>query len=185
MPVLICMLRGVNVGGHNKVKMETLRALCESLDLRGSRTYIQSGNIVFRAKQKSLPKLRNDLQDAMGRNFGFRPEIILRTIAKLRDAIARNPFAGRRDIEPRKLLVSFLASEPSPEVREKVLQIETAPEELHIDRREIYIYFRSGMARPKLSMPALERTLKIPGTGRNWNTVLKLLEMAEALEAED
>src|ERR1700683_1291802 len=184
MPVIICMLRGVNVGGHNRIKMEALRALCESLGLRDVQTYIQSGNIVFRAKHKNLVKLGADLQNAIGRSAGFRPEVILRTSAEVRDAIARNPFAGRRDVEPNKFLLAFLASVPAPDVREKVLQIKIAPEELHLDQREMYIYFPNGMGRPKLSWAVLDRILKIPSTGRNWNTVLKLLEMATALEAQ-
>jgi len=101
----------------------------------------------------------------------------------MRDVIARNPFAKRRGIDPSKLLVTFLASHPSPEARDKVLEIKTDPEELKIDGHELYIYFPNGMARPKLSRPVIEKTLKTSGTGRNWNSVTKLLEIAERLEA--
>ena len=99
--------------------------------------------------------------------------------------IARNPFAKRRDIHPSRLLVTFLASDPGPEARDRVLKIKTEPEELRIDRRELYIYYPNGMARPKLSLPAIEKTLKTSGTGRNWNTVTKLLEIAETLEGSE
>jgi uncharacterized protein (DUF1697 family) len=101
----------------------------------------------------------------------------------MRDVIARNPFAKRRGIEPSKLLVTFLASDPGPEAREKLHKIKTEPEEVRMDGREIYIYFPNGMARPKLSWPVIERTLRTSGTGRNWNSVTKLLEIAERLEA--
>jgi uncharacterized protein (DUF1697 family) len=90
-------------------------------------------------------------------------------------------FAARQEIHPGKLLVWFLVGAPSAEAQEKVLAIKADPEELRIDGRELYIYFPNGMARPKLSMLAVERALGITGTGRNWNTVLKLLEMAEGL----
>jgi uncharacterized protein (DUF1697 family) len=181
MPVVISMLRGVNVGGHNKIKMDALRELCASLKLRDPQTYVQSGNVVFRSDDRDLVPLGRRIEQAIERKFGFRPAVILRTAAELRDVIARNPFASRPGIEPGKLLVTFLASEPGAEARTKLLAIKTDPEELHIDGRELYTYFPNGMGRPKLSWPTVERTLAIRGTGRNWNTVVKLLEMAESL----
>lgn len=183
MPVVIAMLRGVNVGGHNKIRMEALRALCTKLKLRDACTYVQSGNVIFRTDQRDLASLAKRLQNAIERDFGFRPDIVLRTAAELRDVIARNPFANRRDIEPNKLLVTFLASDPGPEARDKATKIKTEPEELRMERREVYIYFPNGMARPKMSWPAIERTLQTSGTGRNWNSVTKMLQIAEQLES--
>ena len=94
----------------------------------------------------------------------------------------RNPFAARRDIDPSKLLVTFLARDPGPEARDAILSMKTDPEELGFIGRELYIYFPNGMARSKFPWPAIEKTLKLPGTGRNWNTVMKLTEMAERME---
>lgn len=185
MPVIISMLRGVNVGAHNRIKMDALRALYESLGLRDSQTYVQSGNVVFRTEKRDLVALAKRIEDAIERGFGFRPAVILRTSAELRAVIARNPFAKRRGIEPSKLLVNFLVRDPGAEVRDKVLKLKTEPEELRMDGRELYSYFPNGMARPKMSRAVLEKTLKIPGTGRNWNSVTKLLEMAERLEASE
>jgi uncharacterized protein (DUF1697 family) len=183
MPVVISMLRGVNVVGHNKIKMDALRVLYESLGLRDPRTYIQSGNVIFRTDQRDLALLTRRIESGIERSFGFRPAVIVRTTSELRGVIARNPFATRRGIHPSKLLVTFLASDPGPELRDKVRRIKADPEELRIDGREFYIYFPNGMARPKLSPAVIEKTLKIPGTGRNWNTVTKLFEIAESLEA--
>jgi uncharacterized protein (DUF1697 family) len=183
MAVIISMLRGVNVGGHNKIKMDVLRGLYESLGLRDVQTYVQSGNVVFRAKERNLATLGNKIENAIERSFGFRPVVVLRTPAELRDVIARNPFAKRSGIEPGKLLVTFLASHPAAETLEQVLKIKADPEEIHVDGREVYIYFPNGMGRPKLSWVTVEKKLKTSGTGRNWNSVTKLLEMAEKLEA--
>ncbi len=183
MPIVISMLRGVNVGGHNKIKMDALRALYESLGLRGPQTYVQSGNVIFRTEDRDMVRLARRIEDAIERRFGFRPAVILRTASELRDVIARNPFAKRRGLDPRKLLVSFLASDPGPEARDKVLRIKADPEELRIDGRELYIYFPHGMGRSKLP-PVLDRTLKTPATARNWNSVTRMLEMAESLEVE-
>jgi uncharacterized protein (DUF1697 family) len=183
MGVIIALLRGVNVGGHNKIKMDALRAFCESLNLRDACTYVQSGNVVFRSGAKDLVRLGKRLEDAIEQGFGFRPAVILRTAPELRDVIARNPFAKRGGVDPKKLLVTFMAAEPSQEARDKALQIKAGLDELRIDGREIYIYFPNGMGRPTLSPAAVERTLKTPGTGRNWNSVTNLLEIAERLEA--
>lgn len=183
MAVIVAMLRGVNVSGHNMIKMEALRALCESLGLRDAQTYLQSGNVVFRTKERNLVALAKSIEDAIERSLGFRPAVIVRTTAEIRGAIAKNPFAKRRGIEPSKLLVTFLVDDPSAEGRDKVLKIKADPEELFIDGREVYIYFPKGMARPKLSWSTIGKMLGTTGTGRNWNSVTKLLEMAEELEA--
>jgi uncharacterized protein (DUF1697 family) len=185
MAVIVSMLRGVNVGGHNKIKMDALRALYESLGLRNVESFIQSGNVLFRTKERDLPALAKRIQNGIERQFGFRPAVILRTCSELRDVIRRNPFAKRRGIEPNRLLVTFLASDPGAEARERLKRMKTEPEELLIEGREVFIYFPNGMARPKLSWPTIEKMLGTSGTGRNWNSVAKLLEIAEKLETSD
>ncbi len=183
MTVFISLLRGINVGGNNMVKMETLRELYAELKLRDAASYVQSGNVVFRSAAKDSVRLGQQIEDGIERTFGHRPRVVLRTAAELRDVVARNPFAARSGIEPNRLLVTFLAGQPSDEVRAKVEALRTPPEEMYIDGREIYTYFPNGISKTKLSLPAVERALKIPGTGRNWNTVTKLVAMAGALEA--
>jgi uncharacterized protein (DUF1697 family) len=183
MTVMISMLRGVNVGGHNKIKMDALRALYEFLELRDAQTYVQSGNVIFSTDERDISRLAKRIEDGIERKFGFRPDVILRTAAEMRDVIARNPFAKRRGIEPGKLLVSFLASDPGEEARKKLRQMKCDPEELRVEGREVYIYFPNGMGRSKLPWAGLDKMLKTPATGRNWNSVTKMLEMAEKLEA--
>jgi len=181
MTVVISMLRGVNVGGHNKIKMDALRALYESLKFEDVATFIQSGNVVFRTKERDLAKASRRIGDGIEKTFGFRPGVVLRTAEEMREVIARNPFAARKDIEPGKLLVLFLDGLPDAECRKNVLTVKVDREELRVDGRELYIYFPDGMGRSKLSTAAVERALKVAGTGRNWNSVLKLMEMAEKL----
>lgn len=182
MPVIISMLRGVNVGGHNQIKMDALRALYESLGFEDVQTYVQSGNVIFRARQKNLPALATKIQDAIERAFGFRPAVLVRTTDELRRAVASNPFAGRRNIEPGKLLVTFLAAEPGPESQSVLDGLKKHPEELHLKGRELYIYFPNGAGKSKLPWSSVEKLLKVPGTARNWNSVTKMLEIAEGLE---
>jgi uncharacterized protein (DUF1697 family) len=182
MAVIICMLRGVNLGSHNRVKMEELKKLCESLKLREPQTYVQSGNVLFKTDERDLVKLAKRMEGAIPKKFGFQTDAVLRSTAELRDVVARNPFAKRRGIEPSKLLVTFFGSDPGEEARVKVRAIKCAPDEFFIDGREAYIYFASGAGRPTLSWPAIPKKLKVSGTARNWNSVTKMLEMAERME---
>jgi len=177
------MLRGVNVGGHNKIKMDALRALCESLKFEDPRTYVQSGNVIFRTKEKNVPALAKKIQDAIAREVGFRPEVVLRTATEIRKAIGANPFAGRPDIEPGKLLLTFLTTEPGPDAHTNLSKFKDYPEEIHLTGREMYIYFPNGAGKTKLPWSSVEKLLKTTGTARNWNSVTKMLEIAEELEA--
>jgi uncharacterized protein (DUF1697 family) len=181
MQVVIALLRGVNVGGHHQIKMEVLRALCESLGLCNPQTYVQSGNVVFSTKERDLVKLARRIEAAIEMEVGFRPDVILRTTDEIRGVITRNPFTKRKGIEPGKLVVTFLAGEPASSVRQQLLGIKGRAEEVHLHGREMYVYFPDGMGRSKL-VPVLARILKNTGTARNWNTVNKLLDMAKKIE---
>jgi len=182
MPVIVSLLRGVNVGGH-WIKMDALRTLYESLGLRHVETFIQSGNVVFRTEARDLVRLAKRIEDAIEKSVGFRCDVILRSGAELRDALARNPFAERPGIDPAKVLVTLLGGDPDPDGCARMRSMDIAPEELHIHGREVYVYFPNGMARPKLSWHLIGKILKTPATGRNLTTVSKLLAMAERLEA--
>jgi uncharacterized protein (DUF1697 family) len=184
MRVLISMLRGVNVGAHNRIKMDALRALYESLKLTDARSYVQSGNILFRTKEKNTAQVAKKIQDAIERKFKFRPEVVLRSPDELRKAIAGNPFAGRREIVPGKLLVTFLAAEPAADAQATLRSLKDYPEELHLVGRELYIYFPDGAGKSKLPWASIAKLLKTTGTARNWNSVMKMLEMADEMDAK-
>jgi uncharacterized protein (DUF1697 family) len=152
-----------------------------SLKLKDPQTYVQSGNVIFRTEEKDHEKLTRRIQDAIENTHGFRPGVMLRTLAELQGVISRNPFARRSGIEPGKLLVNFLASDPGKQAREKALAIKIGPEEMHLVGREAYIYFPNGQGRSKFPWAAIERALGTSGTGRNWNSVTKMLEIAEQM----
>ena len=179
--VAISLLRGVNVGGHHKIKMDALRALYQSLGLLDAQTYIQSGNVVFRTRERDADRLSEMIANGIERSFGFRPGVVVRTPSDLRSVIAQNLL--RRG--PKSNLTNFwLAFSPASRIRMLEIAcfgIKFHPEELRIGQRELYIFFPNGMGKSKLSMPLVEKTLKTFGTVRNWNTVLKLMEIAEAL----
>jgi uncharacterized protein (DUF1697 family) len=178
---VISMLRGINVGGNRMIKMEALKAVYESLGLEAVQTFIQSGNVVFRTKQCALAPLGKSIEDAIEKKFGFRADVLCRTTAELRAVIQRNPFATRPDIHPGKLLVVFLSGSMDDAARENLLKVKADPEEVLAEAAELYIYFPNGQARPKLKMGHVEKAHKKAWTGRNWNTVNKLLEIAEGM----
>jgi uncharacterized protein (DUF1697 family) len=183
MPVLISLLRGINVVGAHQIRMETLRALHERCGCRDVRTHINSGNVVFRTAQRNFkPKL---IEDAVEAAVGFRPAVLLRTPAELRDTVRRNPFARRNDIHPSKLLVCFLAETPGKQGLAELAKLKSKdyPEEAHLVGRELFVYFPNGAGKSKFPWASLDRVFKTASTARNWNTVLKLLEIAEALES--
>jgi uncharacterized protein (DUF1697 family) len=180
-PVLISFLRGVNVTGKNLIKMDQLRALYEELGFTDVRSYLQSGNVVFKTRERALPRLAKRIQDAIEARFGCRPAVMFRTVEEMRDTIARNPFAGRTDVAPGYLIVMFLAEACDDASRKRVALMDTAGEELHAGEHELYIHFRGGMGQSKLSTLTLEKMLKTAGTARNWNTVTNLLAMAEEM----
>jgi len=182
MSVIISLLRAVNVGGHSTIKMEELRALYASLKLKDAQSYVQSGNVVFRTDETDLAKLARRIQAGIEKRFGAKPEVILRTTAEMRDVVARNPFAKRRGIEPGKLLVSFLSEKLEKPTCEQLKALPLVSEEIIPSGGELYIYFSNGMGKSKLPWARVEKICAVPGTGRNWNSVTKLLAMAEALE---
>jgi uncharacterized protein (DUF1697 family) len=146
-------------------------------------TYVQSGNVVYATPEHDLAALGGRIEDAIERGFGFRPPVIQRTAAELREVIRANPFPSQAENEPGKLIVMFLAGAPGAEARDKVLALKIHPELLAFGAREIYIYFPQGVGQSKLPNAAIERALQVPFTGRNWNSVTTLAAMAEQLEA--
>lgn len=183
MPVLISMLRAVNVGGHGKIKMDALRALYTSLKFENPQTYLQSGNVIFKTSERNLAAVANRLHSAIEKKFQCETDIMLRTTEDLRAVIKKNPFAKRGDVEPGKLVVFFLATDPGNEARKAVFDQKFAPEEIHAIGRELYIYFPNGQGKSKLPFPRIYKLLQTSGTGRNWNSVTNMLEIAEKLES--
>lgn len=173
------MLRGVNLGPHNRIKMDALRATYEGLGLEDVRSYVQSGNVIFRAKEKDAKKLAGKLQDAIEKRFKFRPAVIVRSVGELRETIAATPFEAGRNLHPGKILVTFLADNPPAEAAATLASWKSFPEEIHLIGRELYIYFPDGAGKSKLPWSRVEKLLKVNGTARNWNSVLAMLEIAE------
>ena len=171
MTIFVALLRAVNVGGTGMLSMTDLKALCEEIGLKDVRTYVQSGNVVFRADEDEAT-VQARLEKALADKMGKSPGVILRSREALERAADTSPFPHAK---PNYLLVTFL-QEAAPE---DALTKLVAPggEEVHIAGREIYVHYPDGSGRSKLKLPALK-----VGTSRNLNTVHKLAEMARELE---
>jgi len=170
MAIYIALLRAINVGGTGKLPMAELRTLCEGLGFSGVTTYIQSGNVVFRSRS-GVAKVQKSLEEALANTIGKPVGVHLRTPAEMASIIARNPFP---QAAPNRLIVLFLSESPPSKSIEGVATPDG--EELALSGRELFIHFPNGQGTSKLKMP-----FKDTGTGRNLNTVVKLLELAEAL----
>jgi len=179
MTAFVSLFRGINVGGHHKIRMDELKDLHESLGLRDVLPYIQSGNVVFKSDDADLARLRKQIEDGFEKKFGFHVEIIVRTSAELRDIIDKNPFQSQQSKESKWVVVMFLAARPDNTAQEELLKTYVGPEELFIIGKELYIYYTHGIGRSKLSHSFIEKKLKTFGTARNWNTILQLQELIQ------
>ena len=180
MTTFIGMIRGVNVGGHKKLPMAALKALCDSLKLTSAKTHLNSGNVVFQSTRKDRPQLRRDLEDAIRKKIGIDVKVILRTPDEIRCAMTANPFPKR---DPSRLLIMFLEGEPSDGAMEALREAHAGPEKMHFAGQELVIDYVNGVGRSKLTNAVIERKLAVAGTARNWNTVSRLLELAENLNS--
>lgn len=171
MTAFIAFVRGVNVGGK-MLSSASLKAACTSLGFENAKTYINSGNVVFRAK-RATPKMIEETIEVDAR-------VMLRTAAELRSAIEANPFAEEAERDPSHLLIMFLSGPVEAKGR-ALLDAHAGPEKLHVGRNELYVYFPAGMADSKLYASLTEKKLGVAATGRNWNTVNALLRLAEEL----
>ncbi len=169
----VCLLRGVNVGGK-KVAMQDLRELIEGLGHEDVATYIQSGNVVFRARSGGVTKLAGDIQKAIKKELGLDVSVLLRSPDELGEVTGGNPFPGVED----KLHVTFLDAKPAASKVAAVDQDAYAPDAFEVVGREVYLHCPDGYGRSKLINSFWEKKLGVAATTRNWRTVNKLLEMA-------
>ncbi|MCM2576908.1 DUF1697 domain-containing protein [Streptomyces meridianus] len=177
MTTYAAFLRGVNVGGHNKVPMAALRDLLSGLGYADVRTLLQSGNAVFTSTGTDASAIALELERAVADRFGFDVRCTVRTAAELRAVADRCPFRPDGH-DPAKLTVTFLAGPADPTTWDRIDPAAYGPDEFRLGEREIYAYTPGGLGRSKL-MPVIDRTGRNLGaTTRNWNTVTKLIAMA-------
>jgi uncharacterized protein (DUF1697 family) len=174
----VALLRGINLGGHNRVLMPDLRALFASLGAEDVVTHVQSGNVIFKSAN-GPGKLTDAIEKRIRRDLGLSVTVLLRTRPQLAKVLAGNPFAAGGN-ESTKLHVTFLAEKPDL-ARVRELDPERAqPDEFQVVGQEIYLHCPNGYGRSKLTNAYFEKQLGVAATTRNWKTVTKLAELVRA-----
>jgi uncharacterized protein (DUF1697 family) len=173
----IALLRGINVGSHNRIPMPRLRDLLGELGYEDVRTLVQSGNIVL-TSSKSPERLASDLQREIADAFDVDTPVVVRTRDELARVIERDPLSHIAD-ELKRYQVTFMDRALTQEVLDKLGSLDVAPEQFVVDGREIYAWHPDGMQRSKLGQALAGQRLRVVATARNWNTVTKLLELAD------
>jgi uncharacterized protein (DUF1697 family) len=173
----IALLRGVNVGGNRKVAMSDLRAFLSRLGLGDPRSLLQSGNVVFRS-DASPAKLEAMLEAEAGERLGLQTTFFVRTAEEWRSVVARNPFRDEAASDPSHLVVMFLKEAPDAGSVRALQAAIVGPEVVRAGGRHAYITYPAGIGDSRLTAAVIDRMLGTRGTGRNWNTVLKLGALA-------
>jgi uncharacterized protein (DUF1697 family) len=176
MKTYVALLRGLNVGANNRLPMKALAAMFSEAGCAEVRTYIASGNVVFQAQDRVARTLPKKIAARIRSDFELETPVILRSAEEL-DAVARhNPFLVRGE-DTKPLNVLFLAEEPTAASVAKLDPDRSPPDAFKVRGREIYLRCPNGVAHTKLTNAYFDAALKTVSTGRNWNTVLKLLAM--------
>ena len=177
MATYISMLRGINVGGHKRIKMDQLRESFEALSFEQVQTYIQSGNVVFKTRELSPVALSKRIEERILHDFGFSVSVVSRTADDMGEAIRNNPFPKQPRIDQEKLHVTFLSEAPAPLARKRLLDLAALPDQSHCFGKEIYLYLPNGVSGSSLMKTPLDGVLLVVATTRNWKTVNQLYEM--------
>ena len=174
----VALLRGVNVGGRNKLPMADLRDIFVEAGCAAVQTYIQSGNVVFEAVQDLAERVPEIVTLAISRRFGFETAVVVRSREELRQVADSNPFDTSGD--PRLMHVAFLQDTPGAEAVTRLDPDRSPPDAFAVRGRNVYLHYPNGVARSKLTNEYLAGQLQTVSTTRNWRTVLTLLEMVDA-----
>jgi len=179
MIAFVCFLRGVNMAGHNKVRMNDLSGMFREEGFEDAVTFIQSGNIIFTGPEGLSDKtLVTRIESAILKKFGLKIAAMVRKSDELSKILSANPFFGELDFNPSRSAVVFLHDSPGENEVRKILEVDYPPDKFEISGSEIYIFCPNGFGRTKLYTNFFEAKLKVEGTARNWNTVNAVLDIA-------
>jgi uncharacterized protein (DUF1697 family) len=177
MATWVVLLRGVNVGGANRLAMADLRSVVTSLGHTRVATYIQSGNIVLSSAKADRTALAAEICTAIERAHGLIVSAVLRTPDELRKSLANNPFTGAADTA--RVLITFLSAAPRAVDVERLEAQRFLPDRFELRGSDLYGHYPNGAGRSKMTLDYFEKRLGVRGTSRNLNTVAKLIELAD------
>jgi len=174
MPKYIAFLRAINVGGHT-VKMDYLRSLFEGVGGANVETFIASGNVIFDSKSRHTTSLEQKIEKHLRTILGYEVRTFIRATPELAEVAEYEPFSkAELNAAGNSLYVGFLAAKPSNEAKKKVLSLSGATDDFAVHGRELYWLIRTSFSESAVSGALLEKTLGMPATFRNMNTVKRI-----------
>jgi uncharacterized protein (DUF1697 family) len=180
MPVYVALLRAVNLGPHNRIAMSDLRSALESTGATDVRTLLQSGNAVFESKARSAASVTSALAAVLKRDHALDTGVFVRNAAAWRAAVDGNPFPAEARDDPGHVVLMPLDGTPASSALAALQAAITGRERAALRGSDLYLHYADGIGRSKLTNALIERKLGVTGTGRNWNTTLKILALMEA-----
>jgi uncharacterized protein (DUF1697 family) len=176
----VAVLRAINLAGHNKVGMADLRLLFVGLGFDDAQTLLNSGNIVFSGGNKATAALEETLERAAAKRLGVETDFFVRTAKEWQSIIDANPFPREARDDPSHLLAVIVKNAPDAANVTALQKAIVGREIVRAQGRCAYIVYPDGIGRSKLTAAMIEKKLGTRGTGRNWNTVLKLAALANS-----
>jgi uncharacterized protein (DUF1697 family) len=174
---MLAFLRGINVAGHRKVKMEDIRQIHGALGHENVSTYLQSGNVIFDCGEKHRQELIRSIEAGYERELGLQTAVLIRSAAELGKIVADCPIPLMSGKDPKYLHVVLLSAQPRKSAIGNLMTA-SGPEEKQISGDALYVYYTQGSGRSKFNLAFIEKTLDVKATARNWNTVTKLNSLA-------
>ncbi len=167
----LSLLRGINIGGRKKIRMQDLAQLYEAMGFLNVRTYIQSGNVIFEAADEDGARVASRIEDGIRRRYGFDVRVLIKTAPQMRRVLDDKPFDDER------IFVTFLFQTPQHIPIDELNRVKQLSEQFHIAGDIVYFFCPDGYGRTKLSNNFLEAKLKVAATTRNWKSVRALHEL--------
>ena len=173
----LALLRGINVSGHNMIKMEVLKTTLEAVGFTNVVTYIQSGNVFLEVDEESGFSVGFTIKQEIYKHFGHDVPVIVIAKQDLELCLMNNPFLKDKEVDTKKLYVAFLSKEMSSSAINELKISQFKPDEAVVDGNRIFIKYAVGAGKTRLDQKYIEKKLNVVATMRNWNTVNRLLEM--------
>jgi uncharacterized protein (DUF1697 family) len=175
----LALLRGINVSGHNMIKMDVLKSTLEKLGFQNVQTYIQSGNVFLESDEESAAKIAFIIKQEIYKVFGFDVPILVISKADLEACFTNCTFLKDKEFDIKKLYVAFVSKELKSENINDLKMSQFKPDEVQIDSTRIFIKYHIGAGKTRLDQKYIEKKLNLTATIRNWNTVTQLLKIYE------
>lgn len=177
MQTYILLLRGINVGGHRKIKMEEFKIELDKLELQEVKTYIQSGNFVFKYKEDTEATLTTTIEGLILKKYGFEVNALVLAAENFTDIFNNNPYLPEKKNEIEKLYCTLLYEVPETSKIKALEAVDASGDEFVPMGKCLYFYYANGYGKSKINNPVIENKLKVKATTRNWKTMTKLMEM--------